>query len=327
MKNLFTKQNNSVTLTIDDEIGFWGVNQMDFKDQLDSVGDSDIELNISSFGGAVSDAKAIYNMLKSHKGKVTANIYGDSASSATIIALAADEVVMADNVFFLVHNVWGQVTGNSEDLQKAAKEMDREDINIANIYAQKTGVSVEEIMSLMSKEDWITASEAKELGFVDRVVDSSEILNREDLVLQNCADQKLQEKLINKINKQNQFIMTEDDKSVLGTLKDDIKEMFNFKKSEDTKNEVDAIKADVDARFTAMNEANEAYIEETNTAHKAELDALNAEIEKLTNESSDVEGEDTAEVVEEVILEASKLSPIESALRERFSSTLNLFKK
>ena len=323
MKTLFNKVNNSVELTINDEIGFWGVTHQDFKAQLDEIGDSDVQLNISSFGGSVNDAKNIYNMLKSHKGKIIANIYGDSASSATIIALAADEVVMANNAFWLIHNVWGMVVGNSGDLIKAAKEMDQEDKWISELYAQKTGASVEEIMSLMSKEDWITASEAKELGFVDRVVDSTEILNRKDLVLQNCADQKLQKQLLNKINNQKQTEMLhEDDKNWF-------KDLFNSKakqeaadaKKDSDKTEMEDFKNGIEIELKAIAESNEAKIKSLTESKDAEISALKAENEKLNIKSSDVQGDEGADTDEEEE-ENSEFSPFENKLRAKYAETI-----
>ncbi len=95
---------NKSEINIDDTIGFWGLSHQDFTSQLNELSGKDIQLNIASFGGVVSDAIAIYNSLRSHDGKVTANIYGDSASAATFIAMAADEIRMANNVLFLIHN-------------------------------------------------------------------------------------------------------------------------------------------------------------------------------------------------------------------------------
>lgn len=314
-------------ITIDTEIGGFGVTAKGFKAELEQL-EGDIHIEISSFGGSVSDAVTIHNLLKSYnKGKVTAKYFGDSASAATIIASGADRIEAASNIFLLYHKVWGTVSGNSDELQDLAEEMLRVEGTVKDIYNERFSSKTETIEQLLSREDWITAEEARDMGLVDEVVDPSEILNRKELVLMNFADERLSKSLVNKINKQNQFKMTEDDKGFLSTLKNDISEIFNSKKDENAKTEVDAIKADVEAKFTAMSEANEASIEETNTAHKAELDALNAEIEKLTNESSEVEGDDTAEVVEEVILEASKLSVSEEYLRGKFAATLNLFKK
>jgi len=141
---------NKSELNINDDIGFWGLTHQDFTNQLKEVGDNDIQLNIASYGGAVTDAFAIYNSLKSHKGRITANIYGDSASSATFIAMAADEIRIADNVMFLIHNVWGGVTGEADDLRKAADNMDKVNENIIDVYKKRTGLNKSKIKALIS---------------------------------------------------------------------------------------------------------------------------------------------------------------------------------
>ena len=208
-------------INIDDEIGFWGISQQDFKNQLEEVGEVDIQLNIASFGGVVSDAFAIYNMLKSHSGRVTANVYGDSASSATLIAMAADEVRMAENVFFLIHNVWGGVTGEAEDLRKAAEEMDKVNDMIIDVYKKRTGLNRSQIKKLMNAGDWLTAKEAKANNLINKIVEPSEILNREQLVM-NAANDKMKAALLNKVNKLNDNQMNEETKGFLASLKEDI---------------------------------------------------------------------------------------------------------
>jgi ATP-dependent protease ClpP protease subunit len=196
----FNKSDKGVSLEINDEIGFWGVSHQDVKMQLEASSSSDIQLNISSLGGDVNHAFAIYNMLKSHKGHVVANIYGDAASAATLIALGADEVRMADNVFFMIHNVWTMAVGDAGELRKTADLMDKFNDQIVDTYRKKTGLRKSEIKQLMNDETWFTASEAKTKGFVDKITEASEILNRVEAKIFNSLDKENAKKLLNKIN-------------------------------------------------------------------------------------------------------------------------------
>ena len=196
----FNKSDKGVSLEINDEIGFWGVSHQDVKTQLEASSSSDIQLNISSLGGDVNHAFAIYNMLKSHKGHVVANIYGDAASAATLIALGADEVRMADNVFFMIHNVWTMAVGDAGELRKTADLMDKFNDQIVDTYRKKTGLRKSEIKQLMNDETWFTASEAKAKGFVDKITEASEILNRVEAKIFNSLDKENAKKLLNKIN-------------------------------------------------------------------------------------------------------------------------------
>ena len=196
----FNKTDKGYSIEINDEIGFWGVSHQDVKAQLDANSGSDIQLNIASLGGSVNDAVAIYNLLNSHKGRVVANIYGDAASAATFLALGADEVRMADNVFFMIHNVHTMAAGGSDDLRKTADLMDKYNDTIKDIYRKKTGLSKSKITNLMDNETWFTAKEAKENGFIDKVTESAEILNRSEAVILNSLTEQNAKQLINKIN-------------------------------------------------------------------------------------------------------------------------------
>jgi ATP-dependent protease ClpP protease subunit len=290
---------NRAEININDELGFWGLTHQDFSNQLKDVGESDIQLNIASYGGAVSDAFAIYNTLKSHKGRITANIYGDSASSATFIAMAADEIRIADNVMFLIHNVWGSVTGEADELRKAAEHMDKVNENIIDVYKKKTGLNKNTIKSLMNKGDWWTAKEAKKNGFVDVVVDATEVLNRTDVMLMNCANDEMKQALLNKVNQlnnnKNQLEMTEENKSWFNSKFDELMNSFKSTPVEvevepkDTvsKEEVETVLNSVKTEIVNMKAENDKALAEKETAIKN----LTAELEKANAVKTDVKAD------------------------------------
>ena len=63
-----------------------------------------ITVHVNSPGGAVFDGLAIYNLLAQHKAKIVVEIDGLAASAASVIAMAGDEIRMAENA--LIHNGW-----------------------------------------------------------------------------------------------------------------------------------------------------------------------------------------------------------------------------
>jgi len=284
---IFNKAENRTEININDEIGFWGVTHQDFTNQLNQFDGEDIQLNIASYGGDVSHAFAIYNSLKSHKGRVTANIYGDSASAATFIAMAADEIRMVDNAMFLIHNVWGMVVGDSEELRKQAEVMDKLNNNIIDVYKKKTGLNKNTIKSLMNKEEWWTAKEAKANGFIDTVVEPSDALNRSEAVLMNCANDKMKSALlekVNSINNKNQFKMTEENKSWLKEMFEDVKNSFKKEESvvepiEEPKEET-VSKEDVSEMLNSVKEE----ISSIKADNETKLNAKDEEIAKLRAE-------------------------------------------
>ena len=291
----YNADSNSAVIDVTDEIGFFGISHKDIKAQLDEVSDADIHLNIASFGGNVSDAMAIYNMLKSHKGTVTAKVFGDSASAATLIALAADKVEMADNVFFLIHNVWTMAVGDSGELRKVAETMDKVNDQIVNIYMQKTGRSESTIRKWMENEDWWSAKEAKSKGFVDKIVEPANIMR--NAALMNCADERIKNKLIYKLNNKQM-----EEKSLLEKIWDkvskvEVKEEEQVEETpvtetEEFKNALDQVQDGLASKIAELQNSFEAQLAEK----EAKLSEIQSENEKLKASKTDVIGNDDSPV-------------------------------
>jgi ATP-dependent protease ClpP protease subunit len=157
-----------------EEIGedFWsggGITAKGFQKELSDIKASQIDLHINSPGGLVFDGITIFNLLKQHPANVTTYIDGLAASIASVIALAGDRVIMAENALFMIHKASGMVYGNSDDMRDFAEKLDKVNSSIATTYISKTKKDEKEIDNLMSAETWLTADEALEMGFVDEV--------------------------------------------------------------------------------------------------------------------------------------------------------------
>ena len=153
-----------------DEIGGWGINSKDLITQLDDLGTiTALTVRINSPGGDVFDALAIHNALNRHPARVTVCIDALCASAATLVALAADEVRMADNAMFMIHEPWTVAMGNSADLLKQSDLLDTVAEQIVNIYARKTGAEPTEVRDWMRTETWYTAEQALAAGFIDAI--------------------------------------------------------------------------------------------------------------------------------------------------------------
>ena len=124
-----------------DEISSWGITAENFVKDLQGVTAKTINLRINSPGGSVFDGTAIFNALRAHPAKVVSHIDGVAASIASIIALAADEVRMAENAFYMIHNAWGVAMGDGAEMRKMADILDKIAGTLAKTYAAKTGSS------------------------------------------------------------------------------------------------------------------------------------------------------------------------------------------
>ena len=138
---------------------------------LRSIGNRDVTVRINSPGGDMFEGIAIYNLLRSHPARVTVEVLGLTASAASIIAMAGDNIRMGLGSFMMVHNAWGVVSGNRHDMRDAATLFDQFDAAIADIYQARTGMTRPDIEQLMDAETFMPGAQAVEYGFADAVDD------------------------------------------------------------------------------------------------------------------------------------------------------------
>ena len=128
-----------------------------------------LEIMLDSGGGVVNDGIRIYNHLMEHDGEVTVYINGMAASIASVIAMAADKVVMYSNAQMMIHKAWTIAMGNSDDFSQLAEVLGQLDGNIADIYVERTGLQRNEVLAMMSSETYMTADMAVKYGFADEI--------------------------------------------------------------------------------------------------------------------------------------------------------------
>ncbi|WP_051686928.1 head maturation protease, ClpP-related [Microbulbifer sp. HZ11] len=163
--------NSSAEVYIYDYIGYYGVEAKAFIDELNDLDVTSIDLRINTPGGSVFEGNAIYNALKRHKAKITTYIDGIAASMGSIIALAGEKVVIAENAMYMIHNPWTSAYGDARDLRKTAETLDKLRESMLNIYHAKTGIEEDALVAMLDEETWLTASECVEQGFADETVE------------------------------------------------------------------------------------------------------------------------------------------------------------
>lgn len=168
------------------EIGYWGITAEDFVAELNQINAAEIHVHINSPGGEIFDGIAIANALAAHPAKVTSFVDSLAASIASVIALAGDRVVMAPRSQMMIHDGSGFCIGNAADMREMAVLLDRQSDNIASVYAEKAGGTVEEWRAVMTAEQWYSAEEAVAAGLADEV--SSSRTSPEENSLENSWD-------------------------------------------------------------------------------------------------------------------------------------------
>lgn len=160
------------------EIGEWGYPSNYLRYQLKEADAQDVEINISSPGGNVTEGLAMYDMLEAQAGNVTTIGFGLVASIASVILLAGKTVKMTPNSFFMIHNPWTVAIGDSAELTANAELLTKMEGKLQNIYVSKLKKSGKldgnialKVKRMMDAETWLTAQEALDMGFIDEIKD------------------------------------------------------------------------------------------------------------------------------------------------------------
>lgn len=147
----------------------WNETASGVSDFLAKVGDNEsVQIDVMSYGGDLFSGLAIAELLMEARNRgiqSTVVIYGLAASAAAILALAADRVVMTEIGSMMLHGVYhmtweGDIITEGEDIEHANARC------MAIINRRNPNYTVE---MLTAKDNWYTAQQAKELGFVDEI--------------------------------------------------------------------------------------------------------------------------------------------------------------
>jgi len=132
-----------------------------------------INLYINSPGGSVMEGYGIYSQLKRNPANVTAYIDGFACSVASVIAMAADEIIMYGNSMMMIHEMQDYVCGNAKQLRKAADDLDKIMKGNIQVYLEKSSGKLEKakLESMLAAETWLTAQECVEFGLADEISD------------------------------------------------------------------------------------------------------------------------------------------------------------
>lgn len=136
-----------------------------------------LQIHFNTPGGSVFEGKEIAAAVRNFPGKTIANIVSLCASAGTSIAVACSEVVMQKGAFFMVHNAQGAAFGDKTTLRDTADLMEKVEMTIVDDYTTKTGKAAEEIVAMMEAETWMTAEEALDHGFIDRIAGDGGVSN------------------------------------------------------------------------------------------------------------------------------------------------------
>lgn len=163
------KQDDTAEIQIYEDVGgswFGGVTAKQIAGDLRSVGKTQpLHVRISSYGGDVAEGMAIYRLVAEHSGRKTVHIDGVAASIASVIAMAGDDIVIAESASMMIHDAWTIHGGNADEFEAKVRELRSISGQMADLYAARTKQSPETIKAWMRETKWFYGKEAVDAGF------------------------------------------------------------------------------------------------------------------------------------------------------------------
>ena len=132
----------------------------------------EINLYINSPGGSVDDTMAIYDTIRFIGSPVATFCIGRAQSGAAVVLAAGAEGRRhaLPHAKVMLHQPWGGITGQAEDIRIQAEEILKAKQTINELLAKHTGLTPEQIAEETERDKYMTAEEAKAYGLIDEVL-------------------------------------------------------------------------------------------------------------------------------------------------------------
>ena len=138
--------------------------------------DKDIHLYVNSPGGMVTAGLAVYDTMQFIKPDVSTMCVGQAASMGALLLAggAKGKRHCLPHSRMMIHQPLGGFRGQASDIDIHAKEILRTRERLNAILASHTGQPIERIQADTDRDRFMEASEAREYGLVDEVLEARE---------------------------------------------------------------------------------------------------------------------------------------------------------
>ena len=140
--------------------------------------EKDIYLYINSPGGSITAGMAIYDTMQYIKPDVATVAIGMAASMGQFLLSsgAKGKRYATPHARVMMHQPSGGIGGTVTDVRINAQLILHMKRVLAELIAEQTGKTVEQISADSDRDSWFTATEALEYGFIDHVVSNSSLV-------------------------------------------------------------------------------------------------------------------------------------------------------
>lgn len=137
--------------------------------------DKDITLYINSPGGSITAGMVIYDTMQLIPNDVTTIAMGLAASMGQFLlcAGAPGKRYATPNTRIMMHQPLGGIGGTASDIKIQAEQMLFIKKRMAQLIAEHSGHSIEEIEADSDRDRWFTAEEARDYRLIDHVYSTS----------------------------------------------------------------------------------------------------------------------------------------------------------
>jgi ATP-dependent Clp protease, protease subunit len=155
---------------IDDELANVVIAQLLFLESEDP--DKDVMMYINSPGGDVFAGLAIYDTMVALRAPVATFCVGQAASMASLLLAsgAKGKRNALPNARVMIHQPLAGVRGQVSDIEIHARMILKARDTLNAIYARHTGQSVDRIKRDTERDNFMSATEAKDYGLIDEVL-------------------------------------------------------------------------------------------------------------------------------------------------------------
>jgi ATP-dependent Clp protease, protease subunit len=135
--------------------------------------DKDIFFYINSPGGSVSAGMSIFDTMQFIKPDVSTLCMGIAASMGAFLLAsgAKGKRIALPNSRVMIHQPSGGAQGQATDIEIQAREILKLRETLNQILAERTGQSIDKIRSDSERDYFMSATEARDYGLVDQVID------------------------------------------------------------------------------------------------------------------------------------------------------------
>ncbi len=188
----------------DESANDWGV--VSLKSVVKSINSQkqakEFIVHIHSIGGDVSEGFAIYDALRATGKKITTINEGVCYSIATVIYMAGSTRIANENSSFVIHNEFGSIDGNAEQIAQFATELKHYREKIVQIYIDN-GVNKtnDELKAIMLEDRVMTVEEAIELNFATEIKSTIKAVAKfnNSLINKKGMSKKTEKNILNEI--------------------------------------------------------------------------------------------------------------------------------